>query len=158
MRCVQMVIIFQGKCGHCLNASTQCPGNSEWGDSHRAFGLHLTDLGPSGQRWGEGHPKHREKDERKSKGERGQLGWGSGELTRRAAFCHFLFTLYLTSPIWLLVRELMSSLLMCQTRTTPCSRNWHRRASPLCVQEEKEILPCPFAHLRGGWRGSALLY
>lgn len=52
-----------------------------------------------------------------------------------------LSSLHLTSPIWLLVLGLISTLLMCLTRKFPCSYKWHRRAS-LLVFNKKETRSC----------------
>lgn len=61
--------------------------------------------------------------------------------------CHFLFTLYLSSPVWFLVLGFISSLLMCQTRRHPCSQKWQGRFPrwylifPMCPSEVKCGVP-----------------
>ena len=75
------------------------------------------------QRWGE------------NKRDRGNRKDPDGQLSAT------LPSLHLTSPIWLLVWGLISTLLMCLTRKFPCSYKWHRRASPL-VFNKKETRSC----------------
>lgn len=137
MRCAQR-LLSKEKCGHCLNASTKSPGNSEWREPHRASGLDTLQVWSHLARDGEESiPNAGKSMSKRQRCER--AAWlGTQEVTGGAAFCHFLCTLSLTSPIWLLVFELIPNLLMSPTRTLPGSKDWHGRAFPLVLMEKKK--------------------
>lgn len=67
--------------------------------------------------------------------------WGNRKDPMASFLPLSLSSLHLTSPIWLLVLGLISTLLMCLTRKFPCSYKWHRKAS-LLVFNKKETRSC----------------
>lgn len=124
------------KCGHCLNASTKCAGNSERREPHRASGLETLQIWSHLARDGEkGIPNAGKIMSKRAKGERAT--WlGTQEVTGWAAFCHFLFSLFSTSPAWLLVFELIPTSSCAQLGHFP--KNWHRRTFPLVFTGKKK--------------------